>query len=341
MKVRYTITKNTNVGGNYSVFLSHSNNETRWQELLEYLNANGINVKSDKEIRPGAPDFSESIKAMIKNNEITIMLIVDGVITPWMIYELGLASGMGKKIILFSYDKMDERGNHFLEQYGPVITDVEFLVREIKNSFFFAELFEYETANLNKSAFLNSCIQNIDLCNISFSIPGIEEVPKNSYKFGYILLAISRYEKLVNDARLSSICNMTADEICNGVCEFDGKPCSLLKQQSYSAPTDVILNKILHNTSVDLITQTLKITLPFNRQSGVTFKCFVDISNMDYVQDVTSVLEKAGLQDISVSHSAFGNRIYFMLPQSALNGLFAVEAPDGFMNNYLCKGAVL
>ena len=105
--------------------------------------------------------------------------------------------------------------------------------------------------------------------------------------------------------------------------------------------SDVILNKILHNSSVDLVTQTLKITLPFNRQSGVTFKCFVDVSNMDYVQDITSVLEKAGLQDIAVSHSAFGNRIYFMLPQSALNGLFAVEAPDGFTNNYLCKGAVL
>lgn len=341
MKIRYTITKKASVEGNYSIFLSHSNSATRWQELTDYLTANGIAVKSDQEIRPGAPDFSESIKTMIRNNEIMIMLIVDGVITPWMIYELGLASGLGNKIILFSYDSLDERGNHFLEQYGPVINDEAFLVREIKNSFFFADLFEYETATLNKSTFLNSCIQNIDLCNISFSVSGIEEVPKHAYKFGYILLSLSRYEKLVNERRLSDICNMTAEDIENGLCEFDGKPCSLLCEQSYSTPTDVILNKILYNTAVDLLTQTLKITLPFNRQSGVTFKCFVDIYNMDYVQDLTSVLEKAGLQDISVSHSAFGNRIYFMLPQSALNGLFAVEAPDGFLNNYLCKGAVL
>ncbi len=341
MKVRYTITKNTNDGGNYSVFLSHSNNETQWTKLASYLNDNGITVESDREIRFGAPDFAESIKAMIRKNEITVMLIVDGVISPWMIYELGLASGLGKKIILFSYDKIEEKGNHYLEQYGPVINDVEFLVREIKNSFFFAELFEYETASLKKSDFLNTCIQNIDLCNISFSIPGIEDIPKNTYKFGYILLAISRYEKLVNENRISTICNMTADDIENGVCEFDGRPCSLLQKQSFATSTDVILNKILHKTSVDFVTQTLKITLPFNKQSGVTFKCFVDIFNMDYVQDVTSALEKAGLLDVSVSHSAFGNRIYFMLPQSALNGLFAVEAPDGFLNNYLCKGAVL
>jgi hypothetical protein len=30
-----------------------------------------------------------------------------------------------------------------------------------------------------------------------------------------------------------------------------------------------------------------------------------------------------------------------MLPQSVMNGLFAIEAPDGFINNYLCKGAIL
>ena len=62
---------------------------------------------------------------------------------------------------------------------------------------------------------------------------------------------------------------------------------------------------------------------------------------MDYVQDITAILEKAGLYDIGLSHSTFGNRIYFMLPQSVMNGLFAIEAPDGFINNYLCKGAML
>ena len=92
MKIKYTITKTTTVDGNYSVFLSHRNSEAQFQELTDYLAANGISVKSDKEIRPGALDFAESIKAMIRSNEIMIMLIVDGVITPWMIYELGLAN---------------------------------------------------------------------------------------------------------------------------------------------------------------------------------------------------------------------------------------------------------
>lgn len=340
MTINYTITKFSNTDGNYSVFLSHSNGEHRWQELTDYLTANGISVKSDKEIRPGAPDFAESIKEMIRDNEIMILLIVDGVITPWMIYELGLAAGLEKKIILFSYDPLSERGNHILEQYGPVISDAEFLVREIKNSFFFAELFEYETADLNKSTFLNTCMQNIDLCSISFHLNGIEEIPKHTYTFGYILLAISRYEKLVNENWDATFCQMTYDNIEDCLCEHDGQPCGLLMAQAYQSPTDVILNKILHNTSVDLSAQLLKITLPFSRQGGVTFKCFVDIHNMDYIQAICSVLKKNHLEDISVSRSAFGNRIYFLLPENAPQGLFEVEAPDGYLNNYLCKGAI-
>lgn len=341
MKIKYNISKKTNTGGNYPVFLSHSNSDARWGELKDKLIEGGIDVRCDAEIHPGDPDFAEAIKGMIRANDIMVMLLADETFTPWMVYELGLAAGLSKKIILFSFDKVDEKKNHLFEQYGPVIYDVDFLIREVKNSFFFAELFEYETRELNKSAFLKSCIENIDLCSISFKIPGIEEIPRHVYKFGYILLAISRYEKLVNEDRRTDICNMTADEIENGVCELDGMPCSLCVKQSFEDPTDVILNKILYNTSVDPVAQSLKIILPFNRQRGVTFKCFVDVDNMDYVQDIMTVLEKAGLQGIGLSHSAFGNRIYFMLPQSVMNGLFAVEAPDGFLNNYLCKGAVI
>ena len=215
-----------------------------------------------------------------------VMLLADETFTPWMVYELGLAAGLSKKIILFSFDKVDEKKNHLFEQYGPVIYDVDFLIREVKNSFFFAELFEYETRELNKSAFLKSCIENIDLCSISFKIPGIEEIPRHVYKFGYILLAISRYEKLVNEDRRTDICNMTADEIENGVCELDGMPCSLCVKQSFEDPTDVILNKILYNTSVDPVAQSLKIILPFNRQRGME-----QISNLGSGSDFNKVLK--------------------------------------------------
>ena len=134
---------------------------------------------------------------------------------------------------------------------------------------------------------------------------------------------------------------MTAEEITEGKCNIDGEPCSLCSGQTYDSPTDVILHKILHTCHVDLSTQTLHINIPYNEKRGVTFKCFVDVDNMDYVQDIMTILEKSGLSGIGVSHSVLGNRVYFLMPQSVMNGLFVVEAPDGFLNNYLCKGAVI
>lgn len=119
---------------------------------------------------------------MIRENEILLVAVKDAVITPWMVYEIGLAAGLGKKILMFSRTPVDENSNHLFGQYGPVITDMAVLVHEIKNSFFFVDLFDYETETFKKSAFLNACMQNIDICRLSFAIPGIEEIPKNSYR---------------------------------------------------------------------------------------------------------------------------------------------------------------
>ena len=341
MRVKYEISKLHDGGSNYTIFLSHSNSDDTWERLTDALKGEGIDIVSDKEIKAGDLDFAISIKNMIRENEIMVMNVYEGKITPWMVYELGIAAGLNKKIILYSSTPVDENSNYLLKQYGPVISDMQVLVHEIKNSFFFSELFEYETSDLSKNSFALACMENIDICRLSLRLPGIEEIPKNIYRFGYILLSVARYEKTEGVTRLTDICNMTADEITNGNCDIDGLPCSLCEKQCFDSPTDVILNKILYNCTVDLTRQSLTSNLPFNRYRGVTFKCFVDVLNMDYVQDIMSILEKAGLYDIGLSHSMFGNRIYFMLPQSVMNGLFAIEAPDGFINNYLCKGAML
>ena len=341
MKIKYEISKLHDGGSNYTIFLSHSNSDDTWEKLTAALKGEGIDIASDKEIKAGDPDFAICIKNMIRENEIMVMDVYDGRITPWMVYELGIAAGLNKKIILFSSTPVDENTNYLFKQYGPVIHDINVLVHEIKNSFFFSDLFEYETNGLSKSAFMGACMTNIDICRLSFRLSGIEEIPKSIYRFGYILLSVARYEKTENSNRLTNICNMTAEEITDGKCGIDSLPCSLCEKQCFESPTDVILNKILFNCSVDLTRQSLTLNLPFNRYRGVTFKCFVDVSNMDYVQDIMAILEKAGLYDIGLSHSMFGNRIYFMLPQSVINGLFAIEAPDGFINNYLCKGAIL
>ena len=341
MKVKYSLKKLNTASNSYTVFLSHSNINDEWKTFVEELESNGIRVYSDQGIKPGALDFAVSIKEMICGSEIMLVLIENEKVSPWMVYEIGIAAGLGKKILLYSKTPVNTAANYLFGQYGPVINDMVTLIHEIKNSFFFVDLFDYETMKLHKSDFLNACMKNIDICRLSFSIPGIEEIPKSTYRFGYILLSVARYEKLVNENRLKDICNKTAEEIVDLQCNIDGNLCSLCSEQNFETPTDVILNKILYNCTVDLTKQRLDVTLPFNRLRGVTFKCFVDVRNMDYVQDVMLLLSKAGLYDIGVSHSAQGNRIYFMLPQSAMNGLFAVEAPDGFINNYLCKGAVL
>ncbi len=341
MKIKYSIQKLNNGDSNYSIFLSHSNADDSWHEIEEVLKLNDINVVSDVEIEPGNPDFSQCIKNMIKNNEIVVSIIHNKKLTSWMVYELGIAAGLGKKIIMYSKEYVDENDNHLFGQYGPVITDLKVLVHEIKNGFFFADLFQYETNNLSKKHFLADCMTNINICKLSFKIPGIEDIPRQVYKFGYILLSVSRYEKMGNNNRSTDICNMTAEEIIDCKCNIDNEICSLYSKQVFNSPTDVILNKILYNCNVDLFNQTIYFAIPYNAKRGVTFKCFVDVENMDYVQNIMTTLEKAGLQDIGVSHSVLGNRIYFILPQSVMQGLFIVEAPDGFINNYLCKGAIL
>ena len=192
MKIKYDISKVSSGDNNYSIFLSHSNADKSWLEVAEYLEQEGIKVVSDAEIEPGDPDFSQCIKRMIRDNEIVVTVIHDNSLTSWMVYELGIAAGLGKKIIFYSKEPVNEADNYLYGQYGPVINDLKVLAHEVKNGFFFADLFQYETHKLKKSEFLNACMVNINICRLSFKITGLEEIPKNVYRFGYILLSVAR-----------------------------------------------------------------------------------------------------------------------------------------------------
>lgn len=341
MKDRYVINKLYTDGNKYEVFISHSNAKTNWIDFAKQLESHGIKVVSDKDIKAGTLDFANEIKKMIFKTEITILYVDDEVITPWMDYELGLATGLGKKIFLFSNKQVHESRRYLFKRYGPVFTNVEDLANEIKKSFFFSDLFEYESDKISKNDFLNSCMANIDICTLSFDLDGIDNIPVSAYRFGYILLAVARYEKENDLLNNCTICRMNGQEIEDGKCFLDNKLCSRCYKQRFENPTDTILNKILYNSNINLTTQKITFTIPFNKQLGVTFKCFVDVNDADYVSNIVEILEKAGLTGIGVSDSACGNRIYFMLPKSHRLGLFEITAPDGFLNNYLCKGAVL
>ena len=342
MAIKYTISRIANEKSKYRIFLSHSNKNDKWLEIKDLLTKNNIDIASDQGIDPGSPDFAQVIKEMIKKNEVVVVFLDQYTFSSWVGYELGLAAGLQKKIFLYSSEPFAEGNNkkYYIEQFGPIINDPYELIDRIKTSFFFADLFEYETSKLKKETFLNACVSNIDICEISFNIFGIGDIPLDAYQFGYILLSLSRYEKLESD-RSDKICGMTAGEIENGCCYLDGMPCSLCEKQVFSGATDTILNKLLYKSRVDHAAQTLSFILPFNEKRGVTFKCFVDIYDMDYLDDFVLLLKNAGVQDLGVSHSAAGNRVYFMLPKSVRNGLFSVEAPDGFFNNYICKGAII
>ena len=341
--MRYSISRIANEKNKYRVFLSHSNANKDWLTVKDALMQRDIEIQSDQMIDPGSPDFAQVIKQMIEQNEVVIVFLDKYNLSSWVGYELGLAAGLKKNIFLFSFSPFPEedKKKHYIEQFGPIIYDIDELATKIKTSFFFADLFEYETEKLKKEMFLNACVSNIDLCEISFNLLGISDIPPEAYQFGYILLSLSRYEKLVNDDRMKNLCGMTAGEITNGCCYLDEEPCSLCDAQTFSDATDIILNKLLYKSRVDLSSQTLSFVLPFNKKRGVTFKCFVDIHDMDYLDDFLLLLRNAGVQDLGISHSASGNRVYFLLPRSVRNGLFTVEAPDGFFNNYICKGAII
>lgn len=342
MRIDYKLTKVQDEQGKTPVFLSHANRDENWRDIAADLRARGVPCKSDRNLNPGDKDFAQEIKKMISDAHVMIVLPYNGKFTPWIAFELGYAEGLGKRIFVYDehYVKSDNEGYAF-KKYGPVYTDAYKLAAEVRSSLFYADVFEYETSDVRKADFKKECLEHIDILKVQLPLPGIRSIPKTVYRFGYILLALGRYEILDGVDRRTDICYTKGTPLTCG-CYKDGKGCSLARTQEWETAANVILNKIVYNCSVDRFSgdEQLTVTLPFHRKRGVTFKCFVDLADPDYTEDVVPLLEAAGLTDIGVSYSANGNRIYFMLPPNPRKGVFEVKAPDGPKNNYICKGAI-
>lgn len=122
----------------YVVFLSHSSADKDWYKIRDFLIENGIGCECDSDINVGSRDFAEVIHSMIIKREIFLLYVTnEQSLTPWVLYELGIACGLGKKIILCTNATVETEGNYFFRKFGPVIYQSDKLIDEIKNGFFF------------------------------------------------------------------------------------------------------------------------------------------------------------------------------------------------------------
>ena len=324
--------------GKFVVFLSHSSADKGWRKFRDDLAELGVRCECDSDIDAGASDFAETIRKMILQREVFLLYLTgESTLTQWVLYELGIAAGQGKKIILCSDEAIDAHGNYFFEKFGPIIYDRQKLLEEIKSGFFFADLFTHESKQLSKAAYVEEYLGNIEICDLSIDIPHIQELPKSVFRFGYILLGVGLYW----DGNLTmpqKRCRKTA-KVLSDDCRCVSKDCVCPFYAPTDRVTDVTLNKLLYNCH--LSESTLKVKLPFHRMAGVTFKMFMDLTDGDYAKDAMRILNEAGMYDVSLSHSANGNRVYFMLKKQPMNGIFEAIAPDGCINNYLCAGTIL
>ena len=126
MKIKYDIQKVHDSGEIFSVFLSHASADKSWDTIVPELRDKGkILCISDTKLQPGDQEFAQTITRMIKENDVFVLLLADGKLTEWMYFELGLAAGFEKKIVIFSQKPVEENTNYFFRRYGPVITDVD------------------------------------------------------------------------------------------------------------------------------------------------------------------------------------------------------------------------
>jgi len=60
----------------------------------------------------------------------------------------------------------------------------------------------------------------------------------------------------------------------------------------------------------------VEFVIPIHKKWGTTFKLYVDVNDLNSIEDVKDVLRSNGLEDIGQSGSGEKQRIYFLIPKS-------------------------
>lgn len=327
------------------VFISHSSKDESFERITNLLTENNIEYLSDKLIKPGNDNYIKYIKSLLKNASGGVALVSkESMESPWVVYELGMLEGMGKQIVLYCDNNIDESKKYIpnnLKKY-PLITDNETLIKHISNYTVFENLFEYETATVSLEDFKRGTINNVNNIILSYDISSnLQKLNVEMLEFGYIIVRLAKYG-YVNDNLDNCLASGEIRE--DGKCFYykdNSINCSFLEEiHSKDSPETIILNKTLYHSRVNQ--GLLDLAIPFHRKYGVTFKCFIDVKDISIKHTVVNELRKLGMKDVSFSGAALENRIYYLLPEKKEIGLFnLISHGSGIVNNYICPGCYL
>jgi hypothetical protein len=353
------------VKNKFGIFISHSRNRSsNFENVLRRFHSEGIPCCSDSNLIPGDSNYIRELENMILNvSSGVIILDEDALNSPWIMYEIGLLEGSGKKVLIYDPDNgmKDVKKPAFLHKYKPFITSIETLVKEASNFAMFGNVFEHEIEGIITISQFNKIFDtNTKIIKIDIGLNNIADIEiPNLFKFGLILLRMSKYEvDKEREALFQEEIERNDESIKYSEAKIKSDRC--LKYGNENAihcyanrniscairsdpPTDsietVILNKILFNTFIDIANSKVTYLVPIHIKYGVTFKCFVDIKSTALKNKIVEILHISGMKDIGVSDSSDGHRVYFLLPSCPTEGIFLLSAPDkGIINNYICPG---
>ena len=314
------------------VFISYKHvDESIFNEVVNNLTKNNVNVLSDKDIENTSDDFYLSIKEMLYKATCGLVILGDS-ISPWLAFELGYLQALNKKV--YVYTKHNKHVPPILSSC-ILVDDLDKITEMVSKEVLFNDFMEFDTSTLSVNEFNERMKENTKYVELILPVKGISSIRAESYQFSCII--VSMYNQELRE-ELGDICpiNRRDKKLCqkyqeNNFCQYldDNYKNALDKR-------DIVgINKIYKAKSV--IGDNVTFILPVNKRYGVTFKCFVDIVDPTMKEAIVDILMHNNFIRLKDSSSFKQNRFYFCLPEN-LNGVFELSRDNHIYNNYICPG---
>ena len=323
------------------VFISYSHlDDEKCNSLIQTLEKNKFNVLSDKLISAGTKNFHEVIRRMLVNSTCGVMLYDGNQVTPWVNFEIGVLEGLGKDIIVFTFGGDTSALPDYLRKYYAT-SDVGELMEIVKTKKLFSDIFKGESHQLTRENFLKEILNKLGYVYLRLKISGISKIDPAAFKFRYLITGLFKLEKETEE-RDRDFCAKNYVDLSTCCCRAYKKygRCAYAEFTLPENCSDIVtLNKVYEAQNV-YDNDIVEFLIPVNLEFGTTFKCFVDILDVNKKKEIIGALVNAQIIKYDESGSGVGGRIYFTLPAKEDEGLFQVIDERNIDNNYLCPGVV-
>jgi hypothetical protein len=310
--------------------------EEQVKQLEALLKKNGLNCWSDAVDNEASQSrFEESIKSNIRECRVGILFCTKKALkSRWVIYELGLFKGLKKPVVFYFPEEFDLSKYAMLQEYERA-NDVDGLIKKATKLFHAKEWLSQKTINSGK-------IKEVELC-LSFTTPDM--IKNNHLKFGCLLVSMYRYGNR-DDIPEEKCFFKEKQERTRKKCVIIKKSACAWENDNFKAfPETTVLNQPIDGTISEIDKYNrwdVKYVLPILDGYGLTFKCYVDVTDETFMNKhhVKIILDtmKDEIAEVTFSDSAEGNRIYFLLKDIEGNHLIHLYDPfvQGIKNNFLC-----